>query len=361
MRRETQRFLAAVADAIDAVDGSARGRGGGVHRRGHVRQGTSDAAPRRTARAGPDRRLRRTADDGIGVHRQLHSRRRRPAHRRSRCVGWPTCSPGCSSPTSRCRPADPELRRRRRTAAVRARGADADGGAGSSKAELRLVACGSGRCWSRRSSIEVAATLSLRASQDHSAWLVVVVAGYVGSFILLTMVLRTGMPVGVAYGIWGALRHGGDGGAGRGDLRRPVHLADRGGHRADHRGCSACRVRIAARPAADRAVMWLALAGAIVIEVVATLALRASDGFRKKAWIVPVIARLSRVVLSAVADAVAGHAGWHRLWRVDGMRRRAGRGHREIPVRRTADLVDGLGIALIVAGVLTIEMAGAAH
>jgi small multidrug resistance pump len=52
--------------------------------------------------------------------------------------------------------------------------------------------------------VEVAATLSLRASQDHSAWLLLVVAGYVGSFVLLTMVLRTGMPVGVAYGIWGA-------------------------------------------------------------------------------------------------------------------------------------------------------------
>ncbi len=52
--------------------------------------------------------------------------------------------------------------------------------------------------------VEVAATLALRASQDHSAWLVVVVTGYVGSFILLTMVLRAGMPVGVAYGIWGA-------------------------------------------------------------------------------------------------------------------------------------------------------------
>jgi len=52
--------------------------------------------------------------------------------------------------------------------------------------------------------VEVAATLSLRASQDHSAWLAVVVAGYVGSFILLTAVLRAGMPVGVAYGIWGA-------------------------------------------------------------------------------------------------------------------------------------------------------------
>lgn len=52
--------------------------------------------------------------------------------------------------------------------------------------------------------VEVAATLALRASQDDSAWLVVVVAGYVGSFVLLTLVLRTGMPVGVAYGIWGA-------------------------------------------------------------------------------------------------------------------------------------------------------------
>jgi small multidrug resistance pump len=52
--------------------------------------------------------------------------------------------------------------------------------------------------------VEVAATLSLRASQDHSTWLLVVAVGYLGSFILLTMVLRIGMPVGVAYGIWGA-------------------------------------------------------------------------------------------------------------------------------------------------------------
>ena len=51
---------------------------------------------------------------------------------------------------------------------------------------------------------EVAATLSLRASQDHSTWLVLVVIGYAAAFGLLTLVLRTGMPVGVAYGIWGA-------------------------------------------------------------------------------------------------------------------------------------------------------------
>jgi small multidrug resistance pump len=52
---------------------------------------------------------------------------------------------------------------------------------------------------------EVAATLSLRASQDHAAWLVVVVIGYLGAFVLLTLVLRGGMAVGVAYGIWGAM------------------------------------------------------------------------------------------------------------------------------------------------------------
>lgn len=52
---------------------------------------------------------------------------------------------------------------------------------------------------------EVAATLSLRASQDHSAWLIVVVAGYVGAFVLLTLVLRAGIPIGVTYGIWGAM------------------------------------------------------------------------------------------------------------------------------------------------------------
>lgn len=51
---------------------------------------------------------------------------------------------------------------------------------------------------------EVAATLSLRASQDHSAWLVVVVIGYAVAFALLALVLREGMPVGVTYGIWGA-------------------------------------------------------------------------------------------------------------------------------------------------------------
>ena len=52
---------------------------------------------------------------------------------------------------------------------------------------------------------EVVGTLSLRASHDHLAWLALVVAGYTTTFFLLSLVLRAGMPVGVAYGVWGAL------------------------------------------------------------------------------------------------------------------------------------------------------------
>ena len=51
---------------------------------------------------------------------------------------------------------------------------------------------------------EVAATLSLRASQDDGVWLILVLAGYAASFGMFTLVLRAGMAVGVAYGIWGA-------------------------------------------------------------------------------------------------------------------------------------------------------------
>ncbi|MEI6251351.1 MAG: multidrug efflux SMR transporter [Mycobacteriaceae bacterium] len=51
---------------------------------------------------------------------------------------------------------------------------------------------------------EVVATLSLRAFQDQRLWIILVIAGYTTSFFLLTRVLRAGVPVGVAYGIWGA-------------------------------------------------------------------------------------------------------------------------------------------------------------
>lgn len=52
--------------------------------------------------------------------------------------------------------------------------------------------------------LEVTATLSLRGALDRPALYVVVAVGYVGSFIALFFVLRAGMSLGVAYGIWGA-------------------------------------------------------------------------------------------------------------------------------------------------------------
>lgn len=51
---------------------------------------------------------------------------------------------------------------------------------------------------------EVAATLSLKAALDRPALYVVVVTGYALSFGLLAVVLRRGMPLGIAYGIWSA-------------------------------------------------------------------------------------------------------------------------------------------------------------
>ena len=51
---------------------------------------------------------------------------------------------------------------------------------------------------------EVSASLALRAAVDHPAWYTLVVAGYTAAFILMSLLLRQGMPIGVAYGIWAA-------------------------------------------------------------------------------------------------------------------------------------------------------------
>lgn len=55
--------------------------------------------------------------------------------------------------------------------------------------------------------LEVAATLAFRAADGFGRpwWLLMVVPGYVGSTMLLSVVLKRGMGVGVAYGIWSAV------------------------------------------------------------------------------------------------------------------------------------------------------------
>jgi len=107
--------------------------------------------------------------------------------------------------------------------------------------------------------------------------------------------------------------------------------------------------------------MWWALAGAILIEVIATLSLRASDGFRKKAWIVPVIAGyLASFYLLWVSLSLGMPVGIaYGVWTACGVALVAIIAR--VLFSDPLTWVMALGIALIVAGVLTIELAGAVH
>lgn len=108
-------------------------------------------------------------------------------------------------------------------------------------------------------------------------------------------------------------------------------------------------------------MMWLALAGAIVIEVCATLALRASDGFRRKAWVVPVIAGYALAfyllwvaLLLGVPVGVA-----YGIWTACGVALVALIARFLFNEPLTPVMM--LGIALIISGVFTIEVAGITH
>lgn len=52
---------------------------------------------------------------------------------------------------------------------------------------------------------EVSASLALKAALEHPGWYALVVVGYLAAFVFLTLVLRLGLAIGVAYGIWGAM------------------------------------------------------------------------------------------------------------------------------------------------------------
>lgn len=51
---------------------------------------------------------------------------------------------------------------------------------------------------------EVAATLALKRALVHPILYSAVVLGYVAAFVLLTLTLKRGLGVGIAYGIWAA-------------------------------------------------------------------------------------------------------------------------------------------------------------
>ncbi len=52
--------------------------------------------------------------------------------------------------------------------------------------------------------LEVAGSLSLKGALTVPALYPVVAIGYLGAFVFLALTLRARMPLGVAYGIWGA-------------------------------------------------------------------------------------------------------------------------------------------------------------
>jgi len=54
--------------------------------------------------------------------------------------------------------------------------------------------------------VEVTASLSMRMlALGRRVWLIPVIAGYATSFVLLSLTLRWGMTIGVAYGVWAAV------------------------------------------------------------------------------------------------------------------------------------------------------------
>lgn len=104
--------------------------------------------------------------------------------------------------------------------------------------------------------------------------------------------------------------------------------------------------------------MYLALAAAIALEVLATLCLRASDGFRKKVWMAPVVigylASFYLLWLTLSLGLPVGIA--YGVWTACGVALVAVLARVLFGERLTPTM--GAGIALIVAGVLTIELAG---
>jgi small multidrug resistance pump len=107
--------------------------------------------------------------------------------------------------------------------------------------------------------------------------------------------------------------------------------------------------------------VWLVLAVAIAVEVFATLGMRASDGFRKRAWTVPVIAAylVSFYLLWLVLKLGMPIGIAYGVWTACGVALVAVIARYVFRDPLTLKMI--AGICLIVAGVLVIELAGAVH
>ncbi|MBY6412520.1 multidrug efflux SMR transporter [Rhodococcus sp. BP-252] len=101
--------------------------------------------------------------------------------------------------------------------------------------------------------------------------------------------------------------------------------------------------------------MWFFLAGAIVTEVIATLSLRASEGGRKKLWLVPVVVGYGAAFtfLALALSAGMGIGVAYGVWAASGVALTAIAG--KILFKEPLTAMMSAGIALIIGGVLLIE------
>lgn len=105
---------------------------------------------------------------------------------------------------------------------------------------------------------------------------------------------------------------------------------------------------------------WIYLIGAILFEVTGTLSMRASDGFRRKLWIMPVVASylIAFSLLSlTLAEGVSIGAAYG-IWSASGVALTAIVA--KVIFKDPLTKIMGLGIVFIVGGVLLIKL-GAQH
>jgi small multidrug resistance pump len=107
-------------------------------------------------------------------------------------------------------------------------------------------------------------------------------------------------------------------------------------------------------------MMWLTLAAAIVLEVIATLSLRASDSFRKWKWLVPVVlgyvGSFWLIYETLALGMPVGIA--YGVWSACGVALIALLARVLFDEPLTPTMIVGIG--LIIAGVLTIDLTGSA-
>ena len=167
-------------------------------------------------------------------------------------------------------------------------------------------------------------------------------AGFVAAFALLSAVLRRGMPIGVAYGVWAALGVAltsvlsavlydepftGLMAAGIALIMGGVLLVELGSHSPTHQARSGL-------------MAWLFLAIAIGLEVAGTLALRMATTGRR-AWYAVVAVGYLRRLRGTDARPVGGTRARRRLRHLGGGRGRAHRRGVPPPLRRAAHPADG--------------------